>query len=419
MDAVKVEKIMRTFTALASLMLLSLAQTVRAGIFPDFGYAPPAGWTGQRFELSQDYPTQLPHTEAVPWASIDFTSQPKEYMAAVLQYAFEGNLEKDFVVQANAVRKWFHAPWLHWGNNGREFVRGLTRERTSRRFELAATQDQPYRNYAVGFYNPRGGYVIGKVWRDPHNPNTANVSFSEGSVASKLLFTTAPVSQVPYLHGAPEWVADIHRSQDPQEIEQTRVRLLQIDLAVRDSRSLNAAWVFGTLQYDASVQAESPWLRLRPVALMWGNDPTLKESDYNNGQRPNETWINPDAPIVKYRSNLPAGGNPPHTLGWAGRGNGPVDHPASSCLSCHATAQIPATSSMAPPNSLPEAEKLRWFRNLRVGEPFDADSQSLDFSLQLRVGIQNFQRLFEKSSRGGIRSVPCRDDCLFISYGPH
>ena len=382
---------MRTFTALASLTLLYLAQTVRAGTFPDFGYAPPAGWTGQRFELSQDYPTQLPHTEAVPWASIDFKSQPKEYIEAVLQYVFEGNLEKDFVVQANSVRKWFHAPWLHRGNNGREFVRGLTRERTSRRYELAATQDQPYRNYAVGFYNPRGGYVIGKVWRDPHNPNTANVSFSEGSVASKLLFTTAPVSQVPYLDGAPEWVADIHRSQDPQDIEQTRVRLLQLDLAVRDNRSLHTGWVFGTFQYDASVKAESPWLRLRPVALIWGNDPTLKESDYYNGQRPKETWLNPDALISKYRATLPARGNPPPALGWAGRGNGPVDNPQSSCLSCHATAQFPASSAMVPPISLPEAEKLHWFRNLRFGEPFDAGSQSLDFSLQLSVGLQNFK----------------------------
>lgn len=30
-----------------------------------------------------------------------------------------------------------------------------------------------------------------------------------------------------------------------------------------------------------------------------------------------------------------------------------------------------------------------WFRNLRVGEAFTSGSQSLDFSLQLGVGIQN------------------------------
>ena len=53
---------------------LKLARTVIAGTFPDFGYAPPAGWTGQRFALSQDYPTQLPDTEAVPWAAIDYVT---------------------------------------------------------------------------------------------------------------------------------------------------------------------------------------------------------------------------------------------------------------------------------------------------------------------------------------------------------
>jgi len=33
---------------------------------------------------------------------------------------------------------------------------------------------------------------------------------------------------------------------------------------------------------------------------------------------------------------------------------------------------------------------MRWFRNIKAGEPFDIGSQSLDFSLQLSVGIQNF-----------------------------
>src|SRR6185503_10413622 len=28
------------------------------------------------------------------------------------------------------------------------------------------------------------------------------------------------------------------------------------------------------------------------------------------------------------------------SLGWAGRMNGPIDHPMSSCMSCHQTAQV-------------------------------------------------------------------------------
>lgn len=381
----------------------------RAGSFPDFGYEPPAGWTGPRFELSQDYPALPPPPEAVPWKAIDFTTDPEGYLNAVRAYCLEGNLAVDFVVQNNAIRKWYHAPWLHWGNNGREFVHGLTRERTSRRFELAATQDRTFRNYAIGFYNARGAFTIGQVWADPAMPKTDEVAFLEDTVSFKLLFTTATAAKVPYLEGAPEWAADLNRSPDPDAIAQTKVRLLQVDIAVRDERSTEAGWVFGTFQYDAAQPGATPWERLRPVALMWGNDPALKESDFLAGARPAQSWINPAAPIVMYRSNPPMGLDPPRVLGWAGRANGPVDNPVSSCLSCHSTAQLPASSPMVPNAALTEPQKLRWFRNLAVGEAFDAGAKTLDFSLQLGVGIQNHQEFLEfVRNQGGVMASRSR-----------
>ncbi|MFT3880582.1 MAG: hypothetical protein QM703_13075 [Gemmatales bacterium] len=208
-----------------------------AGTFPDYGYQPPAGWTGSKFLLSQAYPPMLPAAETLPWAAIDFKTNPADYLAAVLSYCYEGNLEKDFVVQQNTVRPWYHAPWLHWGQNGREFVRGLTRERVSRPFELAATQNQSARNFAVGFYNARGAFSIGQVWQNPTQPSIDNVSFPEGTVTFKLLFTTATDTAVPFLAGLPEWFADLDRSQDVNAIKNNKVRLLQIDVAVKDSRS--------------------------------------------------------------------------------------------------------------------------------------------------------------------------------------
>src|SRR5262249_28940883 len=152
---------------------------------------------------------------------------------AVLKYSFEGNLENEFVVQNNPVRKWYHAPWLHWGPNGREFVRGLTKERPSKPFELSAVQDQTYDNFAVGFYNAQGATVIGKIWRDPAHPEFSNVVFPEDTVSFKLLFTTTPENKVPFLAGSPEWVADVERTSDPERLKNTKVRLLQIDVAVR------------------------------------------------------------------------------------------------------------------------------------------------------------------------------------------
>jgi hypothetical protein len=379
---------LKTWAALFFPVLFSAAT---AGTFPDYGYQPPADWDMAKFTLRQDYPQTKPPTENYPWLTIDFKTQPEAYLQAVLKYSFEGNVDVDFVPQNNSIRKWYHAPWLHYGNNGREFVHGLTRERSSRPFELSPTQTQTYRNFAVGLYNDQGGYTIGQVWHNPTAPNVMDVQFPEGTVSFKLLFTTAPATLAPFLAGAPEWIADIDHSQDINAIKTNKVRLLQIDVAVKDSRSSCGGWIFGTFHYDASLPGNSPWEKLRPLTLLWGNDPKLTETMFNNGQLPAQTWIDATSPIALFRQNPPAGIKPPKVFGWAGRGNGPVDNSLSSCLSCHSTAQIPATSPMIPPITNSEPQKLHWFRNLAVTEPFDATSQTLDFSLQLGVGIQNFQ----------------------------
>lgn len=378
--------------------ILMSSTMVNAQQFPDYGYQPPADWNESTFSLSQNYPSIQPEKPALPWESIDFRKEPEKYLWAILNYGYEGNLEVDFEVQKNTKRNWFHAPWLHYGPNGREIVHGLTRERSSRPFELASTQTQQFRNYAVGFYDAIGGYTIGQVWKNPIKPDPKLASFPEGTVTFKLLFTTATSSQVPFLEGAPEWVADIDHSPSAQQIRDNKVRLLQIDVAVKDKRSTKGGWIFGTFHYDKTISNTNPWLRLRPLSLMWGDDPSLTAADYTNGNRPSESWVNESSPVVAYRSNPPSGVTPPSTLGFSGRANGPVDNSVSSCISCHGTAQIPATSPMIPPATLSDAEKMRWFRNTKPGEAFDPASASLDFSLQLGVGIQNLAT-FQASSK--------------------
>ena len=129
---------------------------------------------------------------------------------------------------------------------------------------------------------------------------------------------------------------------------------------------------------------------------MWGNDPTFTPANYDpvQGHIPQESWINPAALVVVYRSGLPQSSSAPHVLGWAGRGNGPVDNPVSSCLSCHGVAERPVANAMFPPNGSQDQQRLSWFRNLTPLEPFDNDGHhtSLDFSLQLAVGIDNQAR---------------------------
>lgn len=345
--------------------------------FPDAHDSPPAGWTGPVFHLRQDYPQTLPPTGSRPWTSISFKTKPNDYLKAVLGYALEGNKEVDFVVQNNATRGWYHAPWMHAGPSGREFIHGLTHERSSRPRELHPNQTSTFDNWAVSVYNPRGGYTLGRVWKDPDSPNPSAAKFPVGSVSIKLIFTEATVAQVPYLAGSVEWQADVNRASGSGP--RPTLRLLQVDVAVRDSRATSTTgWVFGTFVYDGNAPGATPWDRLVPIGLMWGNDPTL----VGTTQALKETRINADLEI-------------PQHLGFEKRVNGPIDNPRSSCLSCHSTAQIQPDLSKASRDAIPAAnaslQTLRlYFRNVKSGVPFDAGALSLDYSLQLQNGIANW-----------------------------
>jgi len=354
--------------------------------FPDSREAPPVGWRGNIFRLSQQYPTTVPPDEDYPWKHVDPHTQTEDYLRAVLAYAFEGNEDVDWNVASNKVRTWYNAPWLHWGRNGREFIHGLTYERVSQPGELSTLQTQAFQNWAIGYYNARGAYAIGQVWRVSASPNPAAATFLEGSVSIKLLYTQAPVDQVPYLVGSKEWDANIYSNVSiPTNPFNTRVvqrlRLLQVDLAVKDSRSVETGWVFGTFVYNGKLPGSDWKDRLVPVGAMWGNDPDLTVAATRKGMSPHQDWINPSLDV------------PFQHLGWAGRLNGPVDNQISSCLSCHGTAQWPANAPLVPPRGIsPDSvEWMKWFRNIKgSSQTFSPGTTSLDYSLQLAAGISNF-----------------------------
>ena len=362
--------------------------------FPDAAMPPTSGWTGPVFRLSQDYPAKAPAPEIPPWSTIDFRTHPLDYARTVLRYGLEGNDAVDWAGQDNKVRKWYHAPWLHYGRNGREFIHGLTHERVSEPGELGPAQTARAQNWAVGLYNAPGGYVVGQVWKDPNAPNPSAARFPNGTVSIKLLFTHASVDQAPYLRNAKEWDAYIYRDiVTPTNPRLPRVvaklRLLQIDIAVRDTRAdATTGWVFGTFVYNGDAHGATVWERMIPVGLSWGNDPAVTAADINRGAKKLvESSINTrsDLPLFSVQA-------PRQHLGWAGRLNGPVDNPMSSCLSCHSTAQWPTLSPILPPSSAPPGGPawMRWFRNVKTGEAFDSGAVSLDYSLQLGSGIANF-----------------------------
>jgi hypothetical protein len=162
-----------------------------------------------------------------------------------------------------------------------------------------------------------------------------------------------------------------------------------MDVAVRDARAKPSGWVFGTFAFDRQASDEPAWKRLRPVGLMWGNDPGYTPADQQKKKRLRESIVSDQIPAYAKAH-----------LGWAGRVNDPVDNPTSTCMSCHETAQFPTSAPLLPPNSCTDKQKLYWFRNLGSGTAFGAVAKdtcepdpdprpaSLDFSLQLAAAVQ-------------------------------
>lgn len=387
-----------------------------------------------RFELSQCYPQQLTN-EPLPWVveghELDFrlAAEARPYLEAILRYAYAGNLEVNWVVQRNQPVRWFHAPWLHFGGTGREPLHGLTYELASMPRTLAKKQERAVQNWAVSVYNSRGGYVLGQVWRGVAHPNPKSLPhpedavFRNGTVAIKLLFTQATEQEVPYLRGQAgfEWDAFIYEKlpadpRRPNPLDKRSVqklRLLQVDVAVRDGRS-PTGWVFGTFVYNGHLATspfgwcqlkESPWCKVVPLGLTWGNDPTLTAEGPAARNPPAESLFT-DAgtlPPELLEANEGRAG-----LGRGGRLNGPVDDRRSSCLSCHATASWPQYERV-PPQGLTTDKQMYWFRNFNVGaagsgkQSFWPGTESLDYSLQLSSGLKNFH-----SCRG---AIPVVADC--------
>ncbi len=374
--------------------------------WPASNDASPTGWTGPIFHPNFDFPATPPVVGSLPWDGVDFRADPEAYLKAVLSYILEGMDTTTWDGRTNTVRQWYHAPWMHEGFNGREFIHGLTRERSSRAGELGAGQTKCYQNWAVAITNPAGGYIYGQVWGNGTAlPDPRNSLFGRGTVFAKLLFTQAPASEVPLLEGAPEWEANIHdptdvyppNSADPCPSNRGRrfpqkVRLLQFDVAVRhDTGEVEKGWVYSTFVYDGRIAGDDAWAKLKPVGLMWGNDPALTDSAAASGAEPKESIVLSDFGLGRH-------------FGRGGRMNGPLDNQKSACLSCHGTAQYQSIAQIVPPDDAPEKDVLCWFRNLPHGTAFgygaDKDHAcgafpatgvvSTDTSLQIAGGLKNY-----------------------------
>lgn len=427
------------------------------------------------FQLSQNYPKNEPVKSEKEWQKPKFDevfntkNSPeqrwndvgKKYLIEVLKYAYkdnislDGNIENDW----NPVKQqtnWFHAPWLHANkksnpkDRGRESVHGLTAERCSCRDELKgksfcedfetdnkeiknnACESSPEKiqNWGVAFFNDLGGYNVGRIWQEmtvfertdkyPSPARFTEMDFPYGSVIVKLLFTSATDEDADFLKGSKlKWKTDLNRERKSGKIGEPEVfpglRLLQIDIAVRDERADKfSGWVFGTFSYNAKENSSKEigkfdgWENVEAVGLMFGNDPKITTNDFKELK---ESLINPA--VVKSQH-----------LGCGQRLNGTVDNPKSSCLACHAQQSEVQSSKMkgidvnfteiqykiSSPScdisdkNVVQCDLAYWFKNVRPKETFSRNTTDKSYFtlhnvIQLEIGFKRYCDKFPDNCR--------------------
>ena len=344
------------------------------GKFADFivpNQTLPANYAGPWFapNLLEQASTGVP-SGSRPWRAIDprVASERLAYALALRNYAFGSAVVRGLtpqltddaayldpaggdLTQAQRDQKWYPAPRMFYGRTNapgtREAAYGMTLERTVRIDELGGNTER-FRNYAVAYYDARGGRVFQRLWDTTtqpgkDTPRLPRMRFAENSFVFKLLFSAAPASAFPQdlLDGSlgvdilPNF--DAHAGARATDADRHR--------GERQTRGADGV-VFRDVCLRCEPTGASPWTKMVPVGLMWGNDP--------GGPPIAESWINPAAP--QYARDH---------LGVDDRLNGPVDNPDSACMSCHSTAQAPVLASMLPTSACAQPPFFAdWYRNL-------------------------------------------------------
>lgn len=408
--------------------------------------APPYGYAGPVFALSNAYPTQDPGLcgiEDCPWMfiDVDFTSGVpvdwndgpwNDYIMAIMDVVVRGqdpDMSNDvgFQSQVNGETAWYHVPWMAYDPSaGREFAHGTTNERTAHLSDFigspmpnatplsamsADCQSQfpkGFESWAVGMYNKWGGYALGQAFPDTGTPALVvkdgqmvpvGLPFPTGTMVTKFLTTNATPDCVPYLANSAVWTVNRHAVADDKSYMCERAlqdtRLTQVDVAVVDPRS-PTRWVYGTFGYSADAPGDSVLDRLVPLGLQWGSDPATFPAVTKAASVPaTQSVLNLDVGIFEH-------------WGCADRLAGPVDNPQSSCVSCHASAFAAADGAISvigknvPPtfgfNGICKdggsEANAAYFSNYQFPEAYPSGAYegavSLDSSLQMAVAMTQY-----------------------------
>ncbi|WP_413290109.1 hypothetical protein [Bdellovibrio sp. HCB337] len=342
------------------------------------------------FKLRADYNRNPQRPDPKPWAGLDLKDQRQalKFTLLVQKYFYENMANQNpnkrdfnFIAQNNKQRYWCHMPWMHVGAAGREAIHGMTKERDLVPSKRIPTYQNatPGSNWGVAYFNGEGCDAIGEVFGSQGNhrpePDFTKSTFRDGTVITKMLFTTARFSEIEHAYKWRATVSDVGSTERSVQ----DVRHIQMDIAVKDL-SLKGTdptlghWIMAGFYYDpnydfekelkAVLGEENPLksipnlpkelLKMRPIGVQTGFDSPEK----------NESLIFPGA----------------YANGSGGRLNGPADNPKTSCLGCHAAAGTGA--SMIP-----------GFLSARMWEPF-LGKPALDFNQQFALAKENYETTF-------------------------
>ena len=393
-------------------------------------------WNGPFRTSNYDYPSSAPPSAwlaQVPRVPLSVATAPA-YVAGLKKFvepAMRGMIEKPSGWNSKKVG-WYDMPWQAEGSDsksGREAILGAFSGQVLPPNTFKGV-NFPLQNHTVIYYDALAATMLNNIWANPFNPNRAIASFPEGAMVIKAAAVTATPKQWAVVAGSTVWnvwrptIAELAKKDNPKpQASLLALRVMQFDIIVKDSvASPQTGWVFTTFVYKADAPGTGTWDKLVPLGAQWGNDPELAShaSSQNLSAEPHadfplkESWIN--------RTGAPPFAQ--EQLGWGGRLSGPIDvgkrhgviytdgvvrtgeQRASSCLSCHGSAQYPFVANLYPsPNrSFPadgspfllyppgSADWAKWFQNRsgKVPQNKNAGAVALDYDMLLMFALGAF-----------------------------
>ncbi|WP_199259720.1 hypothetical protein [Paracoccus binzhouensis] len=429
---------------IAAMLCLSLpaAAAAQDPLASNNGLYPSDNWRGRFLLANLDYPGQ---PEQPGWPFRETAGPLSQKTAPAYALRLKAHLGLTLATLVDRPDDWdpVEAGWYDMVWSGEGTVSGGVTDPTSGRealmnsysgqimpavtFPEGQAPQSPVQNHAVIYYNAPAAAMLGRVWADLYAPDLKAVGFPEGSVVVKVEAVTNTPEDWPVLENSSVWHVFRPTTEDqlaggpnlrPQVLP---VRPLQMAVRVKDSTAAQGSgWVFAVFVYDRDAPGTSAWERFVPLGLQWGNDPdvTGPRADRFGRAAIRQSWINPAAPAFTRE-----------TFGWGGRLSGPMDVSsrhnvilpsgeryvndqhvnASSCQSCHGTAEFPRAANLYPsPNrSFPRddlpfllyepgsPEWMRWFQNRPGSEPMtrSAGVVALDYDMALMFAVSAYNEV--------------------------